>query len=77
MKGTHRLESTEGGTSQNNKRKQVSKKHSLAGDRRARNKLGTAKERERARGTHFLKSAEGKTSQGQRKEAREQGTLTD
>ena len=42
-RGTHSLETEEGGTSQDTERKQLSKAHSLPGDGRERDKSGQGK----------------------------------
>ena len=63
MRGTHKLEIAEGGTSYNMERKKPSKEHIHTGDGRGRDKLGHRKESNQARGTYQLEMAEGGTSQ--------------
>jgi len=43
VRGTHKLETAEGGTSQDTERKQMSEGHSQTGDRRGRDKSGHGK----------------------------------
>ena len=61
-RGTHELETAEGGTSQDMERKQLSKGHSQTGDGRGRDKSGHRKKPLR-KGAHKLEMAEGGTSQ--------------
>ena len=55
VRGTHSLETTEGGTCQDMQRKQLSKGHSPTGDQRE-GKVRTWKESNQARGTHSLET---------------------
>ena len=57
-RGTHKLEITEGGTSQDTERKQPNKGHSLPGDHRGRDNSGHKKKMVR---NHKIRDKEGKT----------------
>jgi len=59
---THVLESSEGGTSQDTKRKSASEQDSLPGEHKRRGKSVTAKEDDQVRETNVLESAKEGTS---------------
>jgi len=71
--GTHSLESTEGETGQNSKRKREGNGHSLSGEHRWR-LVRKVQESKGARDTHFLECR--RDESGQRKKAREEWALT-
>ena len=73
-RGTHFLETTEGRTSQDTTRKQLSKGHSLSGNRRGRDKSGHEK---KASEWHSLSGdRKGRDKSGHRKGTTERGALT-
>ena len=71
-RGTHCLETTEGGTCQDTERKQPSKGHSPTGDHRGRD-LSAYEKKATKRGTHFLKTTEGRTCQNTEREQPSKG----
>jgi len=74
-RGTHQLETTEGGTSQDTEKKGPSKGHSLPGDHRERVKAGHGKKATKQGAlTSWRPQREGKSGHG--KKVTKQGALT-
>jgi hypothetical protein len=72
MRGTHSLQTAEGGTSQDKVRKRPSEGHSPTGDRRGGASQDT-KRSDQVRGTHSLETAEGGSSQNTKRKQLSKG----
>lgn len=58
MKATHKLENTDGRTSQDSERKQVGEGYSRTGEHRGKDKSRQQKKVSRTRSTHFLENSD-------------------
>ena len=72
-RGTHILETAEGGTGQNTERNQPSEAHSHTEDRRGRDFVRTQKEANRERRAHWLETAKGGICQGTERKRSSEG----